>query len=265
MFDQYINPIKCFVLCVVLSACSSGPTDRDANRYDEPGADRPLVDAKYSLAADRQAVQELRKDIPETKKQENDELALMLQMVGGENQQPSRVREKWSGLTRKRRQSFDSDLKKERERFGKDERSKRDDFLKSQQQARDNFKKNKSTREQSQDFYREQADTRREFFQTQRERRDDFESSVRERRRDFDDYMREKNSQFNDEMKNYTKKWEDIRKEKQLQQKQQQQQRSAPSSSGVGGGYSSDLDELTREIEAARSSPGVRLEAGENE
>lgn len=229
---------------LLFSACQS--REKASNQYKSADdvAERPMVDSKYSLAADRQAMEEYRSQVPEAKKQDNDELALALSWTQNGDQAPSKIREQFNSLLRKKRTAIDKDLKKEREQFNKDERKKRDDFLKLQKEEREAFKKSKTTREESQSFFKEQSDRRNEFFANERERRNDFESDVRERRKNFEDYTREKTNSFNQEMRAYQKRYDDAKKLKK-----------------------SDQSSLLQEIEAglleARQQGLTPLEAGE--
>src|SRR6185312_17196325 len=70
------------------SSCASSKTP--ANRYEANADSRPRVDAKYSLTADRAALDEIRAQEPAEKKKDNDESSFMLNLfgVGGKDLQP---------------------------------------------------------------------------------------------------------------------------------------------------------------------------------
>lgn len=225
-------------------ACQSGEKASNQYKSAEDAAAQPMVDSKYSLAADRQAMEEYRTQVPETKKQENDELALALGWTQNVDKAPSKIRDEFNSLLRKKRAAIDKDLKKEREQFTKEERKKRDEFLKLQKEEREAFKKRKTTREESQSFFKEQSDRRNEFFADERERRNDFESDVRERRKNFEDYAREKNNSFNQEMRDYQKRYDEAKKTKKTDQ-------------------SSLLQEIEAGLLEARQQGFTPLEAGE--
>lgn len=232
------------LLSLVLTACQSGEKSSNQYKSAEEAAERPLVDSKYSLAADRQAMEEYRTQVPETKKQENDELAMALGWTQNLDKQPSKIREQFNSLLKKKRAAIDKDLKKEREQFNKEERKKRDDFLKQQKDEREAFKKHKSTREESQSFFKDQSDRRNEFFANERERRNDFESDVRERRKNFEDYAREKTNTFNQDLRDYQKRYDEAKKVKKTDQ-------------------SSLLQEIEAGLLEARQQGLTPLEAGE--
>ena len=123
----------------IISSCSSSSSQRSNTYRTEDQGDRPLVDAKYSLTADRKALDEARAQIPADVKTENDELALSLSLMNEAKRSPREVRSEFDRLVRNKRSQFDKDLKKERENFTKEERKKRDEFLKNQKQSRDQF------------------------------------------------------------------------------------------------------------------------------
>lgn len=228
---------------LVLTAC--GSSEKASNQYVSAAeaANRPMVDSKYSLSADRQAMEEYRSQIPEAKRQENDELAQTLSWTQTVDKAPSKIREAFNSALKKKRTAIDKDLKAEREKFTKEERKKRDEFLKQQKEARDEFKKRKSSREESQSFFKEQNDRRQEFFANEREKRNDFESDIRERRKNFEDYAREKTNTFNQDLRDYQKRYDEAKKAQK-----------SPSAL---------LQEIDNGLEAAKQQGFTPLEAGE--
>jgi hypothetical protein len=254
--------ISVFALSIALSGCQSSnqKSGLPDNQYASK-EDRPLVDNKYSLASDRKALEDLRKDIPAEKKQDNDELSLVLQWTQKGDTAPSKIREQWQQLTRKKRETFDRDMKKEREAFNRTERKSREEFLNVQKAQREEFKRQKTNREQSNTFYKDQTQARSDFFAGEREKRGDFESDTRERRKSFEDYMKEKNNMMNDEMRNYTKKYDALKKEK--KQNEPSSRTGDTFQVPVASFMESLQEELDRELEAARNHQGTALEAGE--
>jgi hypothetical protein len=176
--------------------------------------DAPLVDEKYSLTSDRKELDELRKNIPEEKKKENDELAFLSQLFADQSKSPSQIREKFDSLLRKKRDLFQKDMSKARETFVKDERKRREAFNKEQEEARNDFKKHKSSREQNSEFYSNLDGKRKDFSAAEREKRDEFESDMRDKRKNFEDYARERSSEFNQELRAYTKTYDELQKAK---------------------------------------------------
>lgn len=243
-------------LALGLAACAS--KSQPENTYRPPGEDRPLVDDKYSLQADRKAFDEMRSQVPPDKKRENDELALILGMMAETKRPPSEIRNQFDSVLRKKRQQFDKDMTKEREIFTKEERKKREAFLKAQQDERSAFTRQKTDRETKNRFYKELDEKRSEFMSVERDRRADFESDVRERRKSFEDYIREKQNEFNQEHRAYTKRYEEHKKAE-AQSKAPQ----SKNSNQLMQQHEIEAAELERDLQNARMRAGTPLEAGE--
>jgi len=221
---KFLSLGLCFVLPIMslslgLVSCSSFDTgaenesdNHNPNQYRAADDQRPLVDDKYILKSDRQKLEELRKDIPQDKKNQNDEEALFAQYFSELKREPSYIREQFSKLVSKKRDVFDKDLRKERDSFSKREQKDREEFLKNQDRLKKKFSKEKKTREESNEFYKNLNDKRNEYFSTAREKRDDFEADVRDRRKNFEDYVREKQNDFNQQIKDYTLKYNELKK-----------------------------------------------------
>lgn len=184
------------------------------NQYQSPaGLNPPAVDPKYSLAADRQAVEDLRQNIPAQRKAENDEEALMLQLFSDVKRNPMDIRSTFDQMLRKKRELFDRDMNRERDQFNWAERKSRDEFLKSQSKERERITQNKSLgKEERAEFFKDQDTRRREFFADERDKRNDFESQIREKRKNFEDYTRAKTNEFNAEMRAFQKKHDEAKK-----------------------------------------------------
>lgn len=239
--------MKVFAIILIflgLLGCASS-SEKGSNQYQSADGDRPLVDAKYSLAADREALNEMRSQVPEDKKKQNDEMAYLLGLFANPEKSPSEIRQQFDTLVRKKRGQFDKDITRERENFNKSERKKREDFLKEQKQVRDDFNKTKQDRDKKSDFYRDQDQKRSEYFADERDRRNDFESDVRERRKNFEDYVREKTTEFNQEHRAFSKRQEELKKEK-------KKPKVDPAAA-----------ELEQGLQDAKSKPGTFLESGE--
>ena len=166
-----------------------------------------LVDPNYSLADDRTEFEKLRENIPEQKKQTNDEKALLAEWTSGYRLAPNEVREKFENLTRKKRDLFNKDLSQAREDMSRTEKQKRDLFLQELETERVDFSKRKKDRDERNDFYNRQDDKRRRYFADERDKREEFESTLREQRKNFEDYLREKSLDFTSELKFYTESW----------------------------------------------------------
>lgn len=184
----------------------------------QSAGDRPLVENKYSLKADREQLEELRKDIPQDVKKRNDEISLMQEWMGEIKRKPSEIREKFSSMLAKKREVFQRDMTKRREGFQKQQTKEREVFNKELEVARKDFASGKHSSEERSEFYSNLETKRRDFYTAQREKRDEFEAQVSEDRKNFEDYARERTNEFNQQHKEYTKRYEDFQKEKQKNQ-----------------------------------------------
>lgn len=182
--------------------------------------EKPLVDSKYKLSEDRSALEELRKDIPQAQRVENDEMAYILGLMSQPQKNPSEIREKFNVALRKKRDLFQKDMKKKREEFVKKEKQEKDEFMKDIEQDRKDFNRRKNTSDQRREFYSENEAKRKNFFAEQREKRESFESDIRGQRKDFEDYAREKSNEFNQEHRAYIKRYDQLKKEKEEDRKQ---------------------------------------------
>jgi hypothetical protein len=200
------------VSCSILDS-NTDTENTTSNQYRGSDDQRPLVDDKYILKSDRQKLEDLRKEIPQNKKNENDEEALFAQYFSEVKKEPSFIREQFSKLVSKKREVFDKDLRKERDLFSKKEQKDREEFLKNQDRLKKEFSKDKKTREESNEFYKNLNDKRNEYFSSSREKRDDFEADVRDRRKNFEDHVREKQNSFNQQIKEYTLKYNELKKQ----------------------------------------------------
>ncbi|MEQ1722716.1 MAG: hypothetical protein ABL930_06040, partial [Pseudobdellovibrio sp.] len=123
--------ILLFLLAFVLfTSCQIG-----SKRSYESSA--PLVDPKYSIAKDREELDQLRESLPPEIKKKNDEKALMAELMGEVKYAPEVVREKFSNLVRKKRELFNKDMTKIREDFTKNEKKERDEFYKNLEDERE--------------------------------------------------------------------------------------------------------------------------------
>jgi hypothetical protein len=208
------NPVlvlSAILISLVVGCVGRSPRPNYYKSSDQAGA---VVDEKYRLSSDREALDKLRTEIPENKKQENDELAFTMQLMSSEYKKtPGDVRDRFNDALRKKREKFQKDLQKERDEFTKKERKDREDFLKSMTNEREDFLKLKRKGDERTEFFEKQDEARKVYFETQRERRDDFESNITEKRKNFEDYAREKSTDFNEEWRLYQKKYDEHQKD----------------------------------------------------
>lgn len=222
-------------------SCASGRAERAAT---QPAVNDELPD-ELSLKADRSALEEERKDIPEERRRENDELAALLQMIQAKpNQEPSEVRDRFNKAVRDRREKNDKRLRKRREEFDKTERRTREAFLKSMKDGRDAYMGSKHSPEERKDFFSKQEDERRDFFANQSEKRHDFESKMTEDRKAFEDYVKEKTSQFNDEIRAYTTSFYDRKKQEKLAKETKEKARVKAAMPSPRSGQADERDEF---------------------
>lgn len=249
------------VLLLALLACSSSET---RNQYARREDGKPLVDEKYSLKADRDALNKYRSEESEDVRRQNDESAMIPQLFQDTTKEPSKIREKFDSIVRKKREVFDKDINKERERFTNEERKNREAFLKDQKSERDSFMREKTSKEKRDDFFKTQEDKRKDYFSNQREKRDDFESDVRERRKNFEDYVREKQNEFNSEYRSYSRRFDEWKKQKEEERRQRENSAFNQGAQAMPVKKSNpEAEALERELNDASGMPSNPLNSGE--
>lgn len=170
--------------------------------------DAPIVQDQYRLKEDREAFAEIRKEVPEDKKSQNDQQALILNMMSDLTHTPDEIREKFDSLATKKRDLFQKNMDKHREEYVKKERRDRERFTKKAETDRKKFTEGKRSTEEKLEFFADQDTQRRSFYSDQREKRDEFEANVRDQRKNFDDYIRAKTMEFNQEHRAYIKRYQ---------------------------------------------------------
>lgn len=258
--------LAAFILIpLALSACSS--TEKRDNQYVRRDDSAPLVDEKYSLRADREKMEEHRREVPAERRAENDEMAYVLQLFQEVKAPPQDIRSKFDSALRKKREALNRDLQKERENFTKEERRNRDRFLKNQKDERDAFLSAKPAKDQREEFFKDQDEKRREFFSDEREKRNDYESDVRERRKSFEDYAREKNNEFNQEYRAYVRRYDEWKKTKEAEKRESAARVEAAAAPNDPArpipSLNSEAQLLEKELDEISSRPGTKLQSGE--
>ncbi len=228
----------------ILVGCSGEPLKTQADVHPKP--------IEVSLKADRSQLDDLRKEIPDEKKKENDELAAILDLFtsGGYDQEPNHIREKFDRIVRDKRLRMDREMRKARDEYNKEERKKRADFTHLQKQEHDDFEKKKPRPEDRKDFNSEQESKRQEFYSDERNNRAEFESNMNEKRHDIDDYLHSKSQQFSDELRNYSR---DYYNRKTVKDSKAQKKTLHNEKPGVP--EANDLDDFKK----IPNSPGVHL------
>ena len=209
--SRSVGKIFPFMLLLSLTACHSTPA-RDSSQ----GAEMVRAELKdeISLKADRTGLGELRSQIPEEKRAENDELAVILKLMNENQIKPSDLQSRYSQLVQKKRNAFRNKVSHVREKFKGQETKQREDFLSEQKTAREEFKKNKTDRKQTADFFSQQDKARLSFFADLTSARKDFEIELQIQTKDFDSYMQERQREFAEQIRLYSKSFHELEKER---------------------------------------------------
>ncbi|MFZ4403077.1 MAG: hypothetical protein ACOYOK_03155 [Pseudobdellovibrionaceae bacterium] len=192
-----------------LTGCISSP------QTDAP----PLVSAEFSLQADRQAMDDLRSQVPAEKKVKNDEESFLLQFFTNADQPPEKIRERFQEAVRRKRKTFDDTINDQRKTFNRENQKSREDFQQLQKEKRESFSSKKNNSEQRQNFYGKLDTERREYNEDDRQKKDRFEDDIRTRRKDFEDYLRSKNADFDARYKVYVKEYQERVEAKKLKER----------------------------------------------
>lgn len=199
--------MRALTLLILISGLMSGCATSPENKDD---SDQPLVQSEYKLKQDRDSFEQLRKEVPPNKKEENDELAFLEQLFSNPLKNPSEIREQFNKALRKKREALNQDLLKSRETFVKIERKERDSFSRKAKDKREQFKSQKLDREKTKEFYDELDIERKDFNAAQKDKRDIFESQVKDARKNFEDYSKEKQADFKARFKAFQEKQKEI-------------------------------------------------------
>jgi hypothetical protein len=186
---------------LLLSSCSLPPIKAKNPKTQD------LLSQEVSLKSDQQAIEKLRSKVPPQRRQENDELKIILDLMVEGNLPPSEVRQRYDRLMRKRRRNHRRAVNRERKAFSKSERESKDQFLEEHKKRREKFKSKKASKEASKEFYAELDRERRDYFSQQREKRRDFETEMRQRTRDFESNLRMWKKTFNQEYRIYSRNY----------------------------------------------------------
>lgn len=202
-------------LCLI-TACqmSTKPRTQPLKVSSQIEAAKDKLDGEVSLSGDEKTIEELRKNIPEPKRTDNDLLRETLALLGEVKDPPRRHSDRFNKMVREINNDRRKQDRKLRDNFSKTERKERDAFLKKIKEDRDNFNKKKVTREQRKEFYDEQDEARKDFFANQRDGRKEFDAEQRSQSSDFKAYLKDRTDDFRRELKVYTIKYNDMEKRK---------------------------------------------------
>jgi hypothetical protein len=193
------------VSSVIISCATPNPDASAENTAARAGE----VPDEVSLKADRSEMDEARKNIPDSVKKENDEVAAILAMMSTPDEEPSKVREKFNKALRTKRDKNDKILRTRREEFMKKQRTDREAFLKKTEQDRKAYLKDKHSQDDRKAFFDKQEDARKAFFADASDKMKDFESKLTEDRKTFEDYARERQNQFNAQLRAYSENFQE--------------------------------------------------------
>jgi len=249
-----VNLLLVFLLTQLISCTVVHKREADRDQ-----AEKEVSAGEVSLKGDQAHIEKLRKDIPLEVRRENDELKELLSLMGEVKEPPSRVREKFNRILRKKTAANKREVGKARKIFSREEKRLKKDKLKFFKKEREEFKSKKAKREETREFYADQDRRRREFFSDSREKRKDFETDMRQKSRDFSSYLRERRREFNEEYKNYSKKYRELKKKKRLEEKEKRRARSARSYQKPQAQPNNEEMKLLKEFDKMKSVPSEKL------
>jgi hypothetical protein len=192
----------------------TGCSIKSVHNTDTTALSEDMSSGETSLSDDAKSIEELRKNIPEAKRRDNDQLKEILGLMGEVKEPPQRIRDRFHRTTQRIREGHRRDVKRQRDEFNRIEKSARDDFFKKLKDEREeNLSNKKLTREERQRFTEDQDRRRREFTGDERDRRQRFNSDLRQAEDDFSANLRDKTTEFNQELRAYTARYNDWQKQ----------------------------------------------------
>lgn len=162
---------------------------------------------ELSLAEQKNEIEELRKNIPEDKRRENDKLKDILTLMHNPQLSPEVMRERFNRVTQRLREGHRRDTQRARDEFNKTQKNERNEFQKKAKEKRDEFTKRKRSSEERKEFFAEQDQERRKFNADQNDKRDLFYSDAKIKNDDFMQGLKDQTSEFNAQLKAYSVKY----------------------------------------------------------
>jgi hypothetical protein len=172
-----------------------------------------------SLKSDNAVIEELRKNIPEEKRKDNDELKEILSLTGEVKDPPARIREKFMRTIQRMRDTHRRESQKMRQTFSDNERKNRDAYKRKSDAERKEFNDDKQSKEDRKEFYDRQDQTRKDFFAEERDKRNIFNSDMRSREDEFSNMIRDRQQDFNLEIRAYEIRYKEHMKQLEAQKK----------------------------------------------
>jgi len=258
---KYFTRLLLATTMTFLGACEAPPKHTTLEKSQSPATTTDPAASEVSLTSDRSQFDQLRKDIPADVRRENDELAFIRELMSNVDEDPQKVRDRFSKVIRDKREKFDKNANKKREAYSKHERFNREAFLKKLKGEREEFiARKKLDSERRKEFFDEQEAQRQDYFSDEHESRKDFESTDQDLRKNFEAFVTEKTNQFNQEMRDYTTAYYERQKQldlkKRAAEKAKELTKSNPKSEPSGP---SPADPDLQEFEKIPKAPGTQL------
>lgn len=249
----------CALSLVASLGCAVKTVDRGGESPDEAAtgtAQDPMRSSEISLAADRKELDQLRQEMPDDVKKQNDELALVLSFLKDGDEDPNKLRDRFQAALRKKREAVDKNLRRRREDFNRSEREAREKFTAEQKAGREDFLGRRRSSADQKRYLDGQDEKRRRFHADAQERRKDFEAQITEERRDFESLVREKTNFFNQEWRGYRERWTE--RKRLLDEKKRREARAAKSVAADRAKAEADSDSGVKTLGGStRGSSGV--------
>ena len=186
---------------LLATACSS--TNQEKMPSEKVRAE---LGKEIRLSDDNKQLNELRKSLPEQKRQDNDDLAEYLKKLEAAEKDPDRARSEFNQLIQRRREKFRGKMNELREGYSKEERKKREAFNAEQNKKREAIRDKKMKPKESQEAYQQLSEEQKDFYANERLRRKDFEAEMQSQLKDFDFMMRERQQAFNEQLRTVKRK-----------------------------------------------------------
>ncbi len=188
-----------FLIAVLVTSSGSFAASSEPKTVDES------PEQELSLKKDREALDQLRQEVPEDVKRENDDLAFILKLFDDKKRQSGRIRAEFNKTYNRVRKKKQKEFRKERDLYTREEKSRRKKYLSESKKQRKAFLDGDASSEAKKEFFAEERIKRKEFFADEKDKRKDFESDLRARRKEFDHYLRDRRKDFSDRLRQFKK------------------------------------------------------------
>lgn len=200
------------IFALSLTACSLRSLRE--NRNPPTNAERILqIEQEVSLAKDRDELAKFREEVPAERKQDNDDLALILDYFKDIRRDAAQIRNQFNQSIRSKQERYRKKVRELRDQYSKRERREREEFLRQHKQERDEFTKRQHDKHERDKFFADQDMKRKEFFANARDQRKEFEAQLQSSQKDQDAYFKEKRKIFTEEMRGFTERQRDWKKQ----------------------------------------------------